>query len=161
MRQRGRAYPRLGLSGFRGRGPEVLHRGHQACYIPVFDEVRIPEPENFESGEAYYGTLFHELAHSTGHSSRLDRGLDSKLAPFGSADYSREELVAEMGAAFLCAHAGISPATVENSAAYINGWLRKLKGDKRLVIHAAAQAQRASDLILGAEHQEAEAAEGT
>jgi len=147
------------VEAFRGRGPEVRHRGHQACYIPLFDEVRIPEPDRFELSEAYYATLFHELVHSTGHSSRLARGLDSKLAAFGSPDYSREEMIAEMGAAFLCGHAGISPTTLENSAAYINGWLRKLKGDKRLVIRAAGQAQKAADLILGVEHPEMEANE--
>jgi len=132
-----------------GGGPEIQHGGRQACYLPSADRVRIAEPVHFESVEGYYATLFHELVHSTGHSSRLDRGLDTKLAPFGSADYSKEELVAEMGAAFLAAHAGISPQTIEQSAAYIDNWRKRLRGDNKLVVQAAGVAQRASDLILG------------
>lgn len=83
-----------------------------------------------------------------GHSSRLDRGLDTNLAAFGSPDYSREELVAEMGAAFLSAAAGISPPTIEQSASYLQSWINVLKGDKRLVVSAASAAQKAADLIL-------------
>jgi len=130
-------------------GPKVHHQGLRACYRPVPDDVHIPDPERFESPEAYYATLMHELSHSTGHSSRLDRGLDTTLAPFGSPDYSREELIAEMAAAFLCGHAGLTPATLDNSAAYIRGWLKRLKDDKKLVIQAAGKAQRAADYILG------------
>ncbi len=130
-------------------GPAIEHRGSSACYLPRQDAVHIPEPTRFASTTDYYATLFHELAHSTGHSTRLDRGLDTDLAPFGSPDYGREELVAEMGAAFLCGHAGITPATIGNNAAYIGGWIKTLKGDKRLAIAAAGAAQRAADWILG------------
>jgi antirestriction protein ArdC len=91
----------------------------------------------------------HELWHATGHESRLDRQLGTKLAPFESPDFSLEELTAEMSSAFLCAHAGIEPVTLENSAAYIEAWIRVPKGDKRLVVHAAARAQRAADYIRG------------
>ena len=132
-----------------GNGPRIEQRGGRASYSPVNDLVQIPGAERFATPESYYATLFHELAHSTGHSSRLDRGLDTKLAPFGSADYSKEELVAEMGAAFLAAAAGISPPTLDQSAAYIDGWRKKLKGDKKLVIQAAGAGQRAADHILG------------
>jgi antirestriction protein ArdC len=111
--------------------------------------VRLPPPERFLSREFYYATQFHELAHSTGHSKRLNRNLDKKLMPFGSADYSREELVAEMGSAFLCAAAGISPATIEQSAAYIAGWRKKLTADPKLIISAAGAGQRAADWIVG------------
>jgi antirestriction protein ArdC len=107
----------------------------------------MPAPDAFLSEELYYATLFHELAHSTGHSSRLDRGLDTKLAPFGSADYSKEELVAEMAAAFLCGHTGIDPATLENQAAYLQGWIKRLKGDKRLVVQAGSHAMQAANRI--------------
>jgi antirestriction protein ArdC len=131
-------------------GPTVKHIGSGARYLPALDEVRMPEPDRFESPALFYATLFHELVHSTGHSRRLDRGLDTTLAPFGSPDYSREELVAEMGAAFLCGHAGISPATVENSAAYIQGWIKRLRDDKRLVVQAGSKAQKAADYVLGA-----------
>jgi antirestriction protein ArdC len=89
------------------------------------------------------------LSHATGHKSRLDRGLGERLAPFGSPDYSREELVAEMGAAFLCAHAGIEPATLSNSGAYVASWIKVLKGDNRPLVNAAEAAQRAVDFILG------------
>ena len=94
--------------------------------------------------------------HSTGHSSRLDRGLDKKLSPFGSADYSKEELVAEMGAAFLAAAAGISPPTIDQSAAYIDGWRKKLKGDKKLIVQAAGAGQRAADHVRGVTWDEPE-----
>jgi len=136
------------VAGYR-YGPEIILRGRQAVYRPALDRVEIPEPEQFESGESYYATLFHELSHSTGHSTRLNRGLDTQLAPFGSPDYGKEELVAEMSAAFLAAACGISPPTIEQSAAYIESWRAVLKGDKRLVITAAGAAQRSADWILG------------
>ncbi len=130
-------------------GPEIMHCGRQAVYRPLMDRVEIPEPEQFESGESYYATLFHELSHSTGHSKRLNRGLDTKLAPFGSADYGKEELIAEMSAAFLAAASGISPPTIDQSAAYIDSWRAVLKAEKRLVITAAGAAQRSAEWILG------------
>jgi len=96
--------------------------------------------------------LFHELTHSTGHESRLNRkgvsGSDGQWSPFGSQSYSQEELVAEMGAAFLCGQVGIVERTIDNSAAYIKSWLERLKDDRKLVIYAAAQAQKAADFIL-------------
>jgi antirestriction protein ArdC len=91
--------------------------------------------------------------HSTGHSKRLDRKLDTDPKPFGSADYGREELIAEMAAAFLCGHVGIRPAVIENQAAYLQGWLKQLKDDKRLVIAAAGAAQKDADWIRG-EHKQ-------
>jgi antirestriction protein ArdC len=130
--------------------PTLQRDPRQAYYAPTLDFVAIPDLSQFESAESYYATLFHELVHSTGHASRLNRTtLPTTLAPFGSPDYSKEELVAEFGAAFLCGHAGIFPHVAENSAAYIDGWLRVLKQDKRLLPVAAAQAQRAADFILG------------
>ncbi len=131
-------------------GPRIEHKGSAAFYRPSTDTVRVPEPGKFESGQSYYATLFHELAHSTGHSSRLDRGLDKATRPFGSPDYSKEELVAEMGAAFLAAAGGIHAETVEQAAAYVDGWHRKLSSDKKLVVQAAATGQRAADRVLGA-----------
>ena len=92
--------------------------------------------------------LLHELAHSTGHQSRLARESILEAAAFGSAVYSKEELCAEMGAAYLCAEAGISTAVIENQAAYVAGLLRNLRDDRKLLIHAAAQEQRAADYIL-------------
>ncbi len=130
-------------------GPTIEHTGAQAYYRPSADLVRLPEPGRFLSREFYYATAFHELGHSTGHSKRLARGLDKDLAPFGSTDYSKEELVAEMASAFLCATAGISPPTIEQSAAYIAGWRKKLADDKKLVVAAAGAGQRAADWVLG------------
>jgi antirestriction protein ArdC len=100
--------------------------------------------------EAYYGVLFHECVHSTGHSSRLDRfGKTGEPARFGDADYSREELVAELGSYFLAAEAGIGAPIQENQAAYLGSWLRVLKADPKVLIGSAAAAQKAVDLILG------------
>lgn len=130
-------------------GPEIKTGGAKAQYMPLADRVMVPKPEKFHSSEAYYSTLFHELSHSTGHSKRLNRELDTKLAPFGSPDYSREELVAEMSAAFLAASSGISPPTIEQSTAYIDNWKKVLKGDKRLVVLAAGAGQRSADWVLG------------
>ena len=108
----------------------------------------MPRPEAFESSEEHYSTLFHELVHSTGHPCRLDRRTIKDIAPFGSANYSREELIAEMGAAFLCGTAGIGNVTIENSAAYIKGWLKVLENDNKMVVLAASQAQKAAEFIL-------------
>ncbi len=130
-------------------GPAIAEGGQQACYRPFTDTVQMPEPTRFASTEEYYSTLFHELAHSTGHAQRIDRKLTTEPKPFGSVDYGREELIAEMAAAFLCGHAGIVPAVMENQAAYIQGWLKTLKQDKRLVIAAAGAAQKAADWIKG------------
>jgi antirestriction protein ArdC len=128
--------------------PDVQHGGNKACYSPSLDYVKLPAPEAFESPEEYYSTAFHELTHATGHAKRVGRKGVTESNFFGSHEYSKEELVAEMGAAFLCGHAGIEQKVLENSAAYIRGWLKALKNDKTLLIHAAAQAQKASDYIL-------------
>jgi antirestriction protein ArdC len=131
-------------------GPAVYHDGgQQAFYRPSSDSVHLPEETRFASSEEYYSTLFHELSHSTGHSDRLDRKLDTDPKPFGSNDYGKEELVAEMSAAFLCSHAGIHPAVIGNQAAYLAGWLKTIKADKKLLISAAGQAQRSADWIRG------------
>lgn len=136
------------VAGF-ANPPEIEHRGAQACYIHAVDRVEIAAPERFDSPESYYATLFHELSHATGAEKRLNRDIGSGPSPFGSPDYSKEELVAEMGAAFLAATAGISPPTIEQSAAYIDGWRKQLRGDKQLVVKAAGLGQRAADHILG------------
>lgn len=128
--------------------PDIRHGGNKACYSPILDYVKLPEPQAFESTGEYYSTAFHELIHSTGHASRVGRKGILEPSYFGSHEYSKEELVAEMGAAFLCGHAGIEQRTLENSAAYIAGWLKALKNDSTLLVHATAQAQKASDYIL-------------
>lgn len=136
--------------------PEIRNGLGRAYYSPREDYIGMPSPERFDSPEYYYDTLFHELTHSTGHESRLARKgvCGDELNSFGSTPYAKEELCAEMGAAFLCGHVGIAERTVDNSAAYIGGWLSRLKDDPKLVVHAAAQAQKAVDFILGKQFSE-------
>lgn len=129
--------------------PIIRHGEQRAWYKPHADLVNMPKYGTFTIPEAYYSTLFHELTHSTGHFSRLNRSGITELTHFGSTNYSKEELVAEMGAAFLCGHTGIENHTIDNSASYIAGWLKKLRGDSKLVILAAADAQKAADFVLG------------
>ncbi len=129
--------------------PDILEAaGNKACYYPSRDEVQMPFFQDFDEAEKYYSILFHELAHSTGHESRVSRPEMQKGNRFGSEDYSKEELIAEMTAAFLCGEAGILPATVENSVAYLQSWTAKFKEDTRMVVCAAAAAQKAADYIL-------------
>ena len=135
-------------------GPTVTTEGNRPRYRPSEDRVFMPEADRFVSPEEYYATLFHELSHATGHEKRLNRGLENSRGPFGGTAYGREELVAEMAAAFLCAAGGVGPATVENSAAYLQGWAKALKGDKRLVVNAAAAGQKAADWVLGVKPQD-------
>jgi antirestriction protein ArdC len=130
-------------------GPEVTYGGSRACYDPTADLIHLPEREAFESAEGFYSTAFHECIHSTGHKTRLARPNIGQPHVFGDTEYSKEELVAEMGCAMLAGHAGIAQDTLEQSAAYIGNWLRALRDDKKLLVQAAAQAQRAADHVLG------------
>lgn len=133
--------------------PDIRHGLDRAFYSPSGDYVGMPDKGAFESSESYFDTLFHELTHATGHESRLARkgvsGTDGQWSAFGSTPYAKEELVAEMGAAFLCGQCGIVERTIDNSAAYVASWLDRLSKDVRLVVNAAAQAQKAADFILG------------
>ncbi|HTV49183.1 MAG TPA: ArdC-like ssDNA-binding domain-containing protein [Phycisphaerae bacterium] len=129
--------------------PTIEHGGLAPLYRPSLDKVLIPEPTRFVSPEAYYATLFHELAHSTGHFTRLDRKDGMKPTGHETPEYVREELIAEMSAAYLCARAGIQPATIENQAAYIGSWIKVLRGNNRLAVVAAGAAQKAADWITG------------
>jgi antirestriction protein ArdC len=119
-----------------------------AAYSPIQDVILMPPMKRFETPEAYYSALYHEGAHATGHESRLNRSSLTATEGFGTETYSKEELVAEMTAAMLCGVAGIVNVTVENSAAYLRGWYSKLAEDKRILVTAAAQAQKAADFIL-------------
>jgi len=136
------------IVAFMPKRPEIKHGLRKAYYSPAEDIVAMPDRALFETEAGYYATLFHELVHSTGHASRLNRATLTKSSGFGSDPYCKEELVAEMGATFLCAHSGIENAIIENSAAYIQNWLAQLKDDKTLMVQAAAQAQKAADFIL-------------
>ena len=129
--------------------PEIIRAGSQAFYSPLTDRITLPPRELFISAEAEGETILHELVHCSGSVKRLAREGVCEAAPFGSPVYSKEELCAELGAAYLCAEAGISNAVIDNQAAYLFGWLARLRGDRKLLIHAAAQAQHAADYILG------------
>ncbi|MDO3682008.1 ArdC family protein [Paenibacillus ehimensis] len=136
------------ITGYTDRPPIRFAPG-RAFYRPGDDMVSVPPLSDYKQPEEYYSTLFHELVHSTGHSKRLDRSGITELAAFGDENYSKEELIAEIGAAMLCGVCGIDNTTIENSAAYINGWLRALQNDQRLIVQAAGKAQRAADYIQG------------
>ena len=131
------------------RPPRIEHGRRCPFYRPADDLVGMPDPDRFENGECYYSTKFHELIHSTGHASRLKRKGACVASRFGSPTYSREELVAEMGAAFLSGRAGIEHATIDASASYLDHWIRKLEGDPKLAVQAAGAAQKAADFVLG------------
>ena len=136
------------VAGFAG-GPTIECNGFAASYTPTTDTVHMPRKECFSEGPEFFSTLFHELGHASGSRERLAREGVTKTVGFSTHAYSKEEMIAEMCSAFLCGEAGIIQSTLENSAAYIANWLTKLKNDKRLVVQAAGQAQRAADLILG------------
>jgi antirestriction protein ArdC len=136
-------------------GVEYRIGGAEAFYAPIFDFVQVPPQPAFFQQVDYYRTAFHELTHATGHASRVGRDLSHR---FGTAAYAREELVAELGAAFLCASLGIVP-TVRH-ADYLGSWLAVLKDDNRAIFRAASQASKAADWLLGRlqAHADAEAA---
>lgn len=139
----------------RRSGVTVNHvRGNQAYYSPALDTVVLPAMEQFHGTTEYYSTLFHELTHSTGHADRLNRL--SKIAAFGSDKYSVEELTAEIGSASILATLGIdTDGSLRNSAAYIKSWLSALRSDKRMIVTAAARAEKAVRMILGVEKESA------
>lgn len=128
---------------------KLVHKNRgKAYYSPSFDYINMPELNQFTSSNEYYSTLFHEMVHSTGHNSRLNRGLE-KNAGFGSESYSKEELVAEIGSAGLCEIANISTNnTFINSVAYLQSWIRALRGDKKLIVSATSAAEKAIEFIL-------------
>jgi antirestriction protein ArdC len=137
-----------------------MEQSNAAWYRPSTDSVGMPARGLFTSAEEYYSTLFHELTHSTGHASRIGREGIETLNAFGSESYSKEELVAEMGAAMLCGVTGIAPATLQNSAAYLETWIERLKSDSRLLVSAASAAQKAADYIRGESANDSPVSEG-
>ena len=129
--------------------PEIRHKENQAYYNPIHDFINMPPIELFKTSELYFSILHHELIHATGHIKRLNRFDGIAIAAFNSIHYSKEELVAEIGAAFLNGHTGIlNEDTLNDSTAYIQGWLNKLKNDKKFIVEASAKAQKAVDYIL-------------
>ena len=130
-------------------GPVIVHKEQKAYYRIDIDTINMPKKKSFKSLESYYSTLFHELVHSTGAEKRLGRKTLTDMVPFGSESYAMEELIAEMGSAYLCSFYGILPNEIKNTVAYLDNWLGVFKKDKRFIISASGQAQKAVDLILG------------
>ena len=129
-------------------GVKITHtEGDRACYKPYTDEIVLPLRKQFVNTAEYYSTVFHEISHSTGHPSRLNRL--NRAAFFGTEEYSKEELVAEISAAALVNHCGLESSTsLRNNAAYIQNWLKVLKDDKRFIVNVAGKAEKAVNLIL-------------
>ena len=140
---------------------DIRHGGGRAFYRPADDIIQMPERAAFfgtdtsTATEAYYSTLLHELTHWTSHKSRCDRELGKR---FGSEAYAMEELVAELGAAFLCAELGITQETRPDHAAYIDSWLKVLKGDKKAIFTAASKASQAANFLKSQQPKEVKAA---
>ena len=126
--------------------PDICHGLFGPSYMPMLDRVNMPLHSYFNSDDEYYSTLFHELVHSTGNKKRLDR--DLKPLMLDSHSYSKEELVAEIGAAFLCHYVGIN-GVFENQVAYCQGWLQVLKNDRDFILKAAREADKAFRMIAG------------
>ncbi len=131
-------------------GAKIVYGGDVACYVPSRDLVRLPKFQSFKDAPSYYGTAFHELVHWTKHEKRLDR---KGGVIFGDPEYAFEELVAELGSAFLCVGMGITVETREDHAAYIQHWIRGLKKEPKVLFRAASEAQRAVRFLR---HEEAE-----
>lgn len=131
--------------------PRIQHKEQQAYYNPLTDFINMPKQSSFKSDDAYYSTLFHELVHSTGHVTRLNRKDLIQMSEFGMEQYSHEELVAEIGSCYLQSHVGITEQ-FEQSTAYIHGWLKVLQSNTRFIFSASTAAQKAVDYILGTEN---------
>jgi antirestriction protein ArdC len=125
-------------------GANVVHGSQNAYYLPKFDRIELPWPEDFKTMVDYYAVALHEHTHWTGHLSRLNRPL---VARFGTEEYAEEELVAELGSAFLCSHLQVPVSVREDHAAYIKGWVKILKEDRRAIFKASALAAKAADYL--------------
>lgn len=141
---------------FGSLGARILNGGNAAYYRPATDHIQMPLFEVFFNAQSYYAVLAHESVHWTGHPSRLDRSFEQQR--YGDVGYAKEELVAELGAAFLCADLEITLERREDHAAYIGSWLQVLRDDKRAIFAAAAHAQRAADYLHGLQHAQEKAA---
>lgn len=142
-------------SFFRNVGADVRHGGNQAFYAPATDHIQMPPYQAFVENMAYYSTLAHEHTHWTANASRSNRQLGKR---FGDNVYAAEELIAELGAAFVCARLGLSTEPRQDHAQYINSWLRVLKADKRAIFTAASKAQQAADFLIQQSERKAEVA---
>lgn len=129
--------------------PLIKENGNKAFYNPLEDIVSVPPTSQFKKIQDYYSVLYHELTHSTGNKKRLDRFDNEKANTFGSDAYSKEELIAELGSAFLCARHGIDNRNLKNSAGYIQSWLKVLKDNPKWIITSASKAQKAVNYMMG------------
>ncbi|MFN0183057.1 MAG: ArdC family protein [Aquabacterium sp.] len=127
-------------------GASVAHGGARAYYRPSSDAIQMPDYASFSTAEGYYGTLLHELVHWSGAKARLDRTFGAR---FGDENYSAEELVAELGAAFLCCDLGVTSEAREDHAAYLASWIKAMKEDNRVIFRAAAAAEKAAGYLHG------------
>jgi antirestriction protein ArdC len=141
---------------FQAIGATVRHGGNQAFYAPASDHIQMPPFQAFAENVSYYSTLAHEHTHWTAPASRCDRQLGKR---FGDNAYAAEELIAELGAAFTCAHLGLSTEPREDHAQYIQSWLRVLKADSRAIFTAASKAQQATDWMIARAGESARSAE--
>jgi antirestriction protein ArdC len=141
---------------FAKTGAVIRHGGNKAYYAPAQDIVQLPVPESFNTAESYAATKAHEITHWSSHPTRLDRQLGKR---FGDDAYAAEELIAEMGAAFLCAQLGLTPEVRDDHAAYLDHWLKVLKGDKKAIFTAASQAQKACEFLFSLQGADANANE--
>lgn len=146
------------ITQFEG-GPQLMPNAGCAYYSPFFDIVGLPDRSQFRNESGYYATHFHELAHSTGHPTRLKRFSFLDAVSHSADRYAKEELVAEIGGALICAEAGIANETTKDAAAYLASWLKALSDDKKLLFWAAANAQRACNWILNRREAKAKSAE--
>jgi len=122
----------------------IQHGGGKACYVPSSDQIRLPQFADFSSAELYYSTAIHELVHWTGHQSRLNRDIQNR---FGTKDYAFEEMVAELGASFICHEISMTPA-LEHHASYLDGWMSVIRADNTAFFRATTLAQKAATLLL-------------
>lgn len=141
--------------------PEIIHKGNEAFYHVEADMITMPLMKQFYSSQEYYEVLFHELVHSTGHISRLDRKEIMVPNAFASESYSLEELTAEIGTCYLSSYAGVALSDMTNNVSYIQHWLKRFKDDKRLIVQASMLAQHATDYILNVRYEEHATTEAT
>ena len=129
--------------------PEITHNNGKAFYNVTRDIIELPRMDLYASPQEYYSTYYHEIIHATGHKSRLDRKSVVDSDGYGNNLYCKEELIAELGACYLCAESGIDSATIENSASYLNNWINVLRGSPKLIIEASIAAKKASEFLIG------------
>ena len=134
--------------------PDVVHKEQRAFYRIDTDTINMPKKKSFTSIESYYSTLYHELVHSTGAEKRLARKTLGDMVPFDTESYAMEELIAEMGSAFLCRCTDILPTEIKNAVSYLDNWLGVFQKDKRFLITASGYAQKAVDYILNTKGNE-------